>query len=282
MYTLKVENQKGDVLDLTGDPLYDVLKIDGLNPPSASINFSSMANFDGSLYNSAQLGNRNIVLTIKIYNPVETNRINLYKYFQMKKKIRVYYENNTRSVYVDGYVETFENNYFTINQTVQISIICPNPFWKENDITKIEFSKTIDLFEFPFAIPAEGIEFSRIETLTTEYINAGDIEIGTIIELHATTDQILNPKFYNRTTQEFFGVNFDMTEGDVIRINTQRGEKSVVLIRDGVETNIINNMMQGSTWIQLIPGINEISYECDEGATNLNVTVTAVKCYEGV
>ena len=126
MYTLKVENQKGEILDLTGSPSYDVLKIDGLNPPSASINFSTMANFDGSIYNSAQLGNRNIVLTIKVYNPVETNRINLYKYFQMKKKIRVYYENNTRSVYADGYVETFENDYFTINQTIQISILCPN------------------------------------------------------------------------------------------------------------------------------------------------------------
>jgi hypothetical protein len=40
--------------------------------------------------------------------------------------------------------------------------------------------------------------------------------------------------------------------------------------------------MQGSTWIQLIPGNNEISYECDEGSANVVVTVTATKCFEGV
>ena len=73
-----------------------------------------------------------------------------------------------------------------------------------------------------------------------------------------------------------------MNEGDTIRINTIRGEKSVVLIRDGAEINLINKVMQGSTWIQLIPGNNEISYECDAGSANVIVTVTATKCFEGV
>lgn len=282
MYTLKVENQSGEILDFTNNTNYDVLKIDGLTPPSATLNFSEMANYDGSTYNSAQLGNRNVVLTIKIHNDAETNRINLYNFFKVKKKVRLYYANGLRDVYIDGYVETFEGDLFTINEQMQISIICPNPYWKENKFTSIEFSNVVDLFEFPFAIEEEGIEFSRLEQIATEYINAGEVEIGAIIEFHALANQVLNPKIYNRTTQTFFGINFDMVEGDTIRINTIRGEKSVVLFRDGAETNIINKLTQGSTWIQLIPGNNEISYECDEGAENVVVTVTASKCFEGV
>lgn len=281
-YTLKVESQSGEILDFTNNKNYDVLKIDGLTPPSASLNFSTMANFDGSIYNSGQLGNRNIVLTIKVHNDVEANRISLYGIFKLKKKVRLYYANGLRDVYIDGYVETFEGDLFVINEQIQISIICPNPYWKENKSTSIEFSNVVDLFEFPFAIEEEGIEFSRLNQISTEYINAGEVEVGAIIEFHALTNQILNPKIYNRTTQTFFGINFDMNEGDTIRINTIRGEKSVVLIRDGAEINIINNLIQGSTWIQLIPGNNEISYECDEGSANVVVTVTATKCFEGV
>lgn len=282
MFNLSVRNAKGEILDLTNDRRYDLYNIDGLNPTPATLNFSQLANYDGSIYNSGQLGNRNIVLYIKIHNDAESNRINLYKYFQLKKMIRIFYENNTRSVYIDGYVETFETEYFSMNEVVQISIICPNPYWKADEETQIDFSNTIDLFEFPFSIPEEGIEFSRIEYITTAYINNGEIESGMTIEFRANTSQILNPKFINRTTQEYFALNFDMNAGDIIRVNTRRGEKSVMLIRDGVETNIINDMQTGSKWVHLAPGLNELSYECDEGQANLTVYVYATKCYEGV
>lgn len=282
MFTLKIENRYGEFLDFSNNPAYDILSIEGLSPPAAALNFSTMANFDGSRYNSGRLDNRNLVLTIKIHNPAEKNRVNLYKYFQMNRKIRLHYANNARAVFIDGYVETFENNLFTMNQTAQISIICPNPYWQAATLSEITFSQVIDQFKFPFSIAAEGMPFSTLETLNTQIIENGEIETGVIIEFRANTSQILNPKLINRTTNQFFGVNFDLNEGDVIRINTNRGEKSVVLIRDGIETNIINSMATGSSWLQLAAGINEISYECDEGAENLTVYVSTRQYFEGV
>lgn len=281
MYTLSVENQKGEILNLFNNKAYDLLKVDGLAPPVANLNFSELSNFDGSVYNSAQLGNRNIVLTIKIHNPAEENRNNLYKYFSMKKIIRVIYENDLRKVYCDGYVETFECDLFVINEIAQISIICPDPYWKEEQLTEISFSNTVGLFEFPFDIPEEGIEFSTIEGMSNKYINNSEIETGTIIEFRAIAD-VDKPKFINRTTQKYFSIDFNMIEGDVIRINSNRGKKSVILIRNAVETNIINNMVQGSTWINLAPGLNELSYECERGQINLIVYMATYRCYEGV
>jgi hypothetical protein len=282
VYTLSVENQKGERLNLTEHSDYDLIKINGLNPPNATLNFSELANYDGTIYNSGQLQNRNLVLYIVLKNDIEKSRINLYKYFPSKKTVRIFYENDSRSVYIDGRIETFIFDPFENGETVQISIVCPNPYWKENTETIINFSNTIDLFEFPFAIEEAGIEFSRIENITTAYIENGEVETGFIVEFQATTNQILNPKIFNRTTQEFFGVNFDMNEGDVIRINTNRGKKSVVLIRDGVETNILNSMQDGSKWLYLAAGINEFSYECDEGQINLIVKVINTVCFEGV
>lgn len=282
MYTLIVENEQGEQLELTHNENYDVLEVIGLNPPTAAINTAIVAGFDGSRFNSARIEQRNIVITLNIRYPIEANRLILYKYFRVKRYVKIYYKNGSRDVFIEGYVENFENNIFTQLQRPQISIICPNPFWKSTTDINVEFSNMTALFEFPFSIPSEGIEFSSINKITTTYINIGDVATGAIIKFYANSDQILNPIFYNRTTGKYFGLNFDMYDGDVITVNTQQGEKSVTLLRDGITTNILSNRQTGSTWITFEPGENEISYGADEGQSNLNVTVTAVQKYEGV
>ena len=96
MYSLKVENDRGNTLELTGNPNYTVYKIDGLTPPQATINTSANTTTDGSSINSVRLENRNIVIYTTIEGDVEANRINLYKYFPAKKKVKLYFANNSR------------------------------------------------------------------------------------------------------------------------------------------------------------------------------------------
>lgn len=282
MYTLIVENEQGEQLELTHNENYDVVEVIGLNPPTAAINTAIVAGYDGSRFNSSRVGQRNIVITLNIRPHIETNRLALYKYFRVKRYIKIYYKNGRRDVYIEGYVESFENNIFTMLQQPQISIICPNPFWKSVKETYVDFSNLSALFEFPFSISSSGIEFSRINKVTTAYINAGDVAIGAIIKFYANSNQVLNPIFYNRTNSQYFGLNFDMYEGDIITINTLQGEKSVTLLRNGQMTNILSKRQSGSSWITFDPGVNEISYSADVGQTALNVTVSAVQKHEGV
>lgn len=45
MYTLKIENSKGDTVELTNQEAnYQIVKIEGLNPPNATINKTEFAN----------------------------------------------------------------------------------------------------------------------------------------------------------------------------------------------------------------------------------------------
>ena len=282
MYRLIVENEKGDRLELTNNSNYDVLDVRGTNPPVAAINTVNIAGVDGSRFNSSRVEARNIVITLNIQPPIEQNRLALYNIFRVKRWVKIYYTNSRRDVYIEGYVESFENNPWTQLQQPQISIICPKPFWISTSEMNIKFSSSNDLFEFPFSIPAEGIEFSTRETISSAYVDVGEIETGGIIQFLATTNQILNPKFYNRTTQKFFGLDFDMYEGDLITINTQQGEKSVTLLRSGTTTNLLADRTDGSSWLTFVPGINELSYGADEGSINLVATLTIVQKYEGV
>lgn len=282
MFTLIVENEKGEQLELTHNENYDVMNIEGTGPPTGTINTINISGVDGSYFNSSRVEQRNLVLTLNIKSPIELNRLNLYKYIHVKRPIKVYFKNQNRDVYIEGYVETFEINLFGMTQQPQISIICPKPFWNDMEDIVTDFSNIISLFEFPFNISSDGIEISQYELSQNRLVDAGDVETGATFEFSATTSQVLNPIIYNRTTQQFFGLNVDMSKGDKIVINTNQGEKSITLIRGTVKTNLLSKRKSGSNWLQLLPGENEISYNADEGVENLNLNILITRKYEGV
>ena len=282
MFELSVQNERGEVLELSNNPNYDILAVYGLNPAPAAINTTPVSGIDGTRYNSARINERNVVISLNIRGDIEENRINLYKYFKVKKPIRIFYKNEHLDVYIDGYIETFENNLFQMLQQPQISIICPNPYWKAVNETEIDFDTVTDLFEFPFAIEAAGIPFSELGEVAVTYFNAGNVETGGIITFTALADDVINPIFYNVTNNTFFGLTVTMQESDTIVINTQRGEKSVYLIREGVKTSLLNNRTEGSTWIVFEPGENEIRYSAAEGQSALKCVLSSVQLFEGV
>lgn len=603
MLTVIAENYKGEKIQLTDSIYGDVINITGLNPSKADLIFTDLAGMDGSRYNSGRRTRRNIVITLAYKPPIEENRNIIYRYFPTNTAVRLHFKTDSRSVYIDGYVEANEVTLFTNKEQSQISIICGDPYFKSADAINVNFSNTISLFEFPFnidklffsaegakietsspnsagknsltiyekstqdgtpspdnpievksvgdsgnleitacgnqlanlpdietnnngitwicvngvvtvkgtstfistssnflayymptgtagtfyvsggnnkitvymyikrangateyiynksftldgteqivrlymqieagvtvddtiypmlnvgnkalpfeaykgntaiittALPlcsvgdvcdelvynsdgtakiikrtylidnlalsytgancniysatspytlvnssgkcthtdiylysgedkehyftydtavrvylpkehnvnasdikliavlktpqeipltadeaaqieslftlynAQGIEFSEILQASSVAINAGDISTGAIFTLTARTSQILNPRIYNTTTNEYFGLNVDLMQGDVITISTYKGSKSALLNHDGEITNVINKRQAGSKWLQLAAGVNEISYSCDEGKSNLDVKINSTACFEGL
>ena len=281
MYQLSVEIDNGERLELTNNPAYSVLSVTGTNPPVAAINTVPIVGMDGSKFNSSRVEQRNLVITLAIHDPIEENRLTLYNFFRVKRWVKVYYKNKHRDVFIDGYVESFENNPWAQEQQPQLSIICPNPFWQNMRNTYADFRNVRPLFEFPFSISSEGTEFSLLEMITTTVINAGEIATGGIIRMIAT-GAVENPVFYNRTTQEFFKLSFSMQDGDIITINTQQGQKAITLLRAGTYSSLLGDRASGSKWIVFEPGDNELSYDADSGASNLDVQVYLVNKFEGV
>ena len=282
MYSIIVENESGMWVQLTGNRNYDLLSVTGANPPSANINTSTVVGMDGTLFNSARVNQRNIVLTLAIHYPIESNRQVLYDLFKIKGIVKVKYKTDFRDVYISGYVESIEVNAWSQIQKAQISIICPQPFWMAEEDTIIRFTDSIAMFEFPFSIPAEGIEFSRLAQLTSVMMNAGEIEIGGIITFRAKSDGVQNPGFYNLTTQKYFGVDITMQSGDIITINTNYGKKSVTLLRSGEVTNLLPYRKSGSEWVQFVSGSNILSIDAAESLSNLDASVTVTQKFEGV
>lgn len=282
MFRLEVENEKKEKIELTNSPFYESVAIEGLLPPQAAVNSSAVANADGETFNSARVGIRDVTIDIKPAFPVEENRQRLYTYFKLKKQVNIYFKNKNRDIVTAGIVEGFDGSLFEQKQLISISIKCLDPYLKDSAESVADMANIIDNFEFPFSIDKEGIPFSIIDKALTQNIyNAGDVETGMIIELTAN-GEVIKPTIYNVETREYFGLDFTMQLGDVIRINTNRFNKKVELIRYGETRNIINNILKGNKWLTLQTGDNLFTYTCEAGEENLSFKFIYSNRYEGV
>lgn len=282
MFNFIAQNKYGQQLELTNNAAYTISEIDGLDPPDSTINTTKNAGTDGSVYNSSYVNDRVITITLSINSPAERNRINLYKYFKAKFPVRLYYQNNTRNVYIDGYVQSIQIGYFEKKQTAQIVVNCPKPYFNDINSIATNFHTTLPLFEFPFSIPKSGVEFSIFSSYVEKnIISISDIDIGMIITITAV-GSVENPTIYNSETNDFIKLNFTMQDGDEITIDTIMGEKSVTLLREGVTTNLIGSLVNGSTWLQLEPSDNLFLVTADANSDHMNVYFTVTNQYEGV
>lgn len=282
MFEVTIENKRGNAISFYQNDKYAITSITGLGPPDANINTVNVGSFDGERFNSSKLTMRNIVMNIAILGDVETNRIALYKVFKSKEWIKFNYKNGLRNVFIEGYIESAPIDLFTQNQEIQISILCPDPYFKNAEEIIEDMNLIINTFYFPFAIEDSGITFSKYdEILEKTIVNEGDVAEGITIELRAI-GVVKNPKIFNRDTTEFFGLNITMQEGDLITVSTIKGAKTVYLLRNGENINIFNNIMKDITWLQLEPGDNVFTYEAETGTEYLNILFRHTDNFEGV
>ena len=276
-----------------------IKSIEGLGPVKANINFKELATNDGAIDNSARLSSRNIVMSLQFMESptIEETRLKSYKYFPIKRNIKVLIETDSRICETIGRVETNVPTIFSNAEGCQISILCSNPYFYsagENGTNQTIFYGTEPLFEFPFSnesLTEDLIEFGSIENRTegTIYYD-GDAEIGITIQIHAV-GEAEGLVIYNTKTREIMRINDDKLKslmgsgiqaGDEITITTSRGEKGIYMLRSGVTTNILNSLEKPIKWFQLSKGDNTFAYTASAGLTNLQFRIENKVIYEGV
>lgn len=298
--------------------------VDGLGPPKANVEMTEMALMDGAYYNSARATSRNIVMALGFYeyydrasvdppeppgfsgvtgltetttfHSIEEIRQKTYKYFPLKKRIKVSIETDNRTCEVYGYVESNDPDIFSKGEGTIISIRCPNSYFVSPEIDITEFATIDPNFEFPFSNESTTLkllEFSIISGYTTQNIyNSGDTEVGMIMRLHAIGD-VENPEIFKLEPEPVESIKINSATlvaltgtgihlGDDIIISTVKGNKYVYLLRDGDYHNILNCIDMHPDWIQLSRGDNIFTYTADSGLLNLQFTIESQVTYEGI
>ena len=288
MYTVKIRNSANEMLQIYPSNDYMLTSIAGITPADATINSVEMATQDGAHFNSSRVMPRNLVATFSIRGEgaaTRQRRVNLYRYIRPKHPIRLYIANDQRNVYIDGYVESMQDGgtIFSEREQMQVSVICPDPYFRDNETgdRMVTFSAITPMFNFPFHI-VSPTPFSTWDEVYTKIIeNDGDASCGVVLNVIAT-DRVTNPWFYNETTGERMTFEITLEVGDELVISTIPGHKRARLIRDSVETNVINTLAHGSAWLTLEPGANAFFYNAVSGATGMSLSFVYTILYEGI
>jgi hypothetical protein len=196
-----------------------------------------------------------------------------------------------------GYVESNEPDIFSDYETATISIICPDPnIYSAGDdrLLRVVFSGVEAKFEFPFennSLTEKLLEMGSIQSKKEQNVYyEGDSDIGILIIIHAigTVEKLT---IYNSESRGTIYIDTDkLTEmtgnpiiyGDIITINTRKGEKGATLLREGITYNILNCIARNATWFTLSKGNNIFAYTAEEGAEMTEFTIEAQLVYEGV
>ena len=162
-----------------------------------------------------------------------------------------------------------------------------NSGWISADIHAC-YSRVSGGFFFPFPQSDEPFILGSYSTTDNiEIRNDGD-ETGFIIQIEAVTDvtvpeiAAVTPTIYNADTGEYLQIKGEILRGDIITISTKTGNKTVTLTRNGVDSNIINRLVAGSTWLTLREGLNTFHVQAVRNIKNLKITLMHTNAYLGV
>lgn len=301
--TIYVTNPAGEILNInTREPRSSglaVYNIENISSPEADVNITPvLSSGGGGLFNSSRPKVRNIVLSLALWDEAEdldNIRRRLYKYFPLGEKIRLRLVSETRDAYIDGIVESVSVEIFTKIQTAEISLLCPDVYFRDTEIVRHVFSGTTSGFTFPFmnnSLVDDEIVFGNISTSHEKNIfYDGDATTGLIIAMRMK-GPVSNIRMYN-TSMSSDGMVLDddkittivgspLTVGDVVTINTKRNEKEVSLMRNGVKYNILNALGRSTSWLSLQSGDNVFVYTADSGVENAIFSTENDVLYIGV
>lgn len=276
-------NQKEFIVN---DDLYKLISIEGIESSDFTLNSTNNALQDGSFIYSKKVEQRYISFQVEFrgesfpqarremitfFNP-KFNGVLMIDYGGIERAIE--YEVSSVSI-------PLPNVHYT--PVVTIELICPDPYLKEVVEEKVDIATWEGGFIFPLIIPQDiGIIMGlRNPSVIVNVYNKGDVTTGMIVKFRAL-GELMNPSIFNVNTREFFKINRTMQAGEVITLNTNSGNKSIVSELNNVETNLFNEIDIDSTFVQLDLGDNLFRYDADLNLDNLEISIYYNPKYLGV
>lgn len=247
-----------------------ITKIDGLGPVKAELRITDFTNTPGGKYNSKKVGTRNIVIEAYYTNAstVEESRLLTYKFFPVGQEVRFEVVTSKRKVWIEGRVESNEPDIFSELGGCQISIICPDPYFKDIDEEYEEtlFSNITPTFYFPFHSGNTYMDGIVVEDPNLPSADQGATGAYEIDIPEDQLEQIVFGEASRRTENQIF-YSGDIETGGIFLIDIKADTKNITITNDitgekmiiGSPYNApridIPTLPEGQTWDQMY--INE-------------------------
>ena len=180
-------------------------------------------------------------------------------------KIRV-----SASSSIEYAIAHYENNKYLTK--FMINGVCANPCFTELYTKTVPLANWVANFRFPLTMTKSNpaVMGYKLPSKMRKIDNSGETDVGMIIRIKALVDNVQNPYIKNLFTEEKLLLNCTMAEGEIIEINTNYGEKSI--IQNGT-TDYFYKVDLDSDFLQLHAGENYLEYGADTNDTQLEIEI---------
>lgn len=288
---IKYLNSKGESIELANSHPFILVKITGIDGLNNILNTTKAAYQNGVTCEGKTLDKRNIVIegALKVENlsELEMNKERLLAIFNPELEGTLFYENSSKKYKINCEIETAPIFSEFINDEMCdfiISILCPDPLFKEMEEKRLDLAKWNSNFEFPFSFETnlEIVTKAEFGYRSMEQIvnihNGGTTKCPIIIELKAIGD-VVNPYIENIRTKEVLKINKTLVSGDKVIVTTKFENKNIYI--NGEKKNKYYDYMN-SSWLQLEVGDNLLKYDAESGVNNLECSIRFTPQFLGV
>lgn len=284
---LKNSNGKQITFSVGSDYHVNIKKdVKGLSDASNEIFTQRGLGQYGETVTGFQIGSRLIEINGS-FKPTDKNTVSflrqtLNNVLSPEETLEIIYDLDGSQRKIKGIAQELKFECSSIFYDFYISILCPDPLWREMTQTATSIVSWVGAFEFPVEITKDW-EIGRLDKkLEVNVLNRGDVTCGCKIVFYATAS-LTNPSLRNTETDEYIKVNASLSAGDKLEVTTFYKNKTAYIIRaNGEKENVIQYLDPDSTFLQLKIGDNLFGYNADSGKSNLEITIYHDNLYRGV
>lgn len=264
-------------------PPYILGSVNGTAGTENTIISSTVPGLDGVYVHGVRTESREISCYIHVEGK---DRLDMYeKRFSLIQKLAVsdipgtlYYFNDFISMRIKAFPISspdFTERFGRYNKA-ELRFYCPYPFW-ESLADKSGYMAYLDEgFTFPFEF---DIQFAALENKTSLF-NNGSVSAPLQIIIKGPAN---HPFIINETTGEKLKISRSLDEGESMYIDTQRGNKQVVITHsDGTKEDAFHYIEADSEFFSLIPGENKLRYQSLDESEKTQVFLRYRELYAGV
>jgi hypothetical protein len=161
------------------------------------------------------------------------------------------------------------------HQVVIVSFVAFTPFWYDPSQIQQIMVGFSGGFSFPLSFP---ISFGQVGS-QKDISNSGNVETPVIIYFYG---EVVDPTISNLTTDEDIIITETIDDGEILIINTDFGEKSVMVLSGGEYVNAFEYVDPDSVFWKLQPGGNTIKYTVTSEGENAQCRIYYYNRFTGV
>lgn len=272
-----------NILEMKENTDIKIIDIEGIEASAYTIN-TITSEQDGAIVTSEKVEPREITITGDIEkNENETeNRDRLIRFFNPKVVGEMYIKRNDLERKIQYRVSSLDFTTNKLYEYIEFTLVLEStedPYFEDAKNKGNNLALISPQFTFPFVSLAnrKKIMGYRVYKQYMPLVNDGDKETGLEIIITAKRGQMKNIKL-TLNDSDYIKINQTLNQWDILVINTNARKKAVTL--NG--TNIINKIDRNSTFFTLRKGKNILKYECEDGATNVDIDVQFYRKFLGV